>query len=220
MLGVIFDWDGVVINSANLHEKSWEILAEEIGFTLPPNHFSQGFGQRNETIIGKMLGWSEDHEEILRLGNRKEEIYRELGTKQGISLVPGSREFINLLHENSIPMAIGTSTERKNIDLAIEQNQMHGLFTGAVCSEDVTKGKPDPEVFLKAADLIGKPYQNCVVLEDSTHGIEAALAAKMTPVGITTTNPVEKLFEKGAKMVVEKLDEINLSILYDLIKSG
>ena len=71
MLGVIFDWDGVVINSANLHEKSWKILAEEIGFTLPPNHFSQGFGKRNETIIGKMLGWSENHEEILRLGNRK-----------------------------------------------------------------------------------------------------------------------------------------------------
>ena len=107
--------------------------------SLPSNHFSQGFGKRNETIIGKMLGWSEDHEEILRLGNRKEEIYRELGTKQGISLVPGSREFINMLHENSIPMAIGTSTERKNIDLAIEQNQMHGLFTGAVCSEDVIR---------------------------------------------------------------------------------
>ena len=100
-------------------------------------------------------------------------------------------------------MSIGTSTERKNIDLAIEQNQMHGLFSGAVCSEDVTNGKPDPEVFLKAADLIGKPA-NCVVLEDSTHGIEAAIGCKMTPVGITTTNPVEKLFEKGAKMVVEK----------------
>ena len=220
MIGVIFDWDGVVINSANLHEKSWEILAEEIGFTLPPNHFSQGFGKRNETIIGKMFGWSEDHEEILRLGNRKEEIYRELGTKKGISLVPGSREFINMLDENSIPMAIGTSTERKNIDLAIEQNQMHDLFTGAVCSEDVTKGKPDPEVFLKAADLIGKPYQNCVVLEDSIHGIEAALAANMTPVGITTTNREIDLLESGAQLVVERLDEITLSILKDLIKSG
>ena len=219
MLGVIFDWDGVVINSANLHAKSWEILAEEIGFTLHPNHFSQGFGKRNETIISKMLGWSKDQVEILRLGNRKEEIYQVLARKKGISLVPGSRAFINMLDENSIPMAIGTSTERKNIDLAIEQNQKHGLFTGSVCSEDVSKGKPNPEVFLKAADLIGKPYQNCVVLEDSTHGIEAALAANMTPVGITTTNPEEKLFEKGAKMVVEKLDEINLSILYDLIKS-
>ena len=98
MLGVIFDWDGVVINSANLHEKSWEILADEIGFTLPQNHFELGFGKRNETIIGKMLRWSEDHEEILRLGNRKEEIYRELGNEKGISLVPGSRENLSICY--------------------------------------------------------------------------------------------------------------------------
>lgn len=220
MLGVIFDWDGVVINSANLHEKSWEILADELGYTLPEDHFEKGFGKRNETIIGKMLCWSENRAEILKLGNRKEEIYRELGAEHGISLVPGSREFINMLHKNSIPMSIGTSTERKNIDLAIEQNHLRGLFAGSVCSEDVSKGKPDPEVFRKAAELISVESMNCIVLEDSIHGIEAAFAAHMIPVGITTTNPKEKLLDKGAKFVVDRLDEINLSILYQLIKSG
>ena len=219
MLGVIFDWDGVVIDSADLHEKSWEILANETGFTLPPDHFELGFGKRNETIIGEMLCWSEDRAEILRLGNRKEEIYRELGYDRGISLVPGSKEFIYMLHENSIPMTIGTSTERKNIDLAIKQNQLEGFFIGAVCSEDVKRGKPDPEVFLKAAKLMDLPSQYCVVLEDSTHGIEAAYTANMVPIGISTTNPEDELFDKGAKTVVERLDEINLSILHDLVKS-
>ena len=76
-----------------------------------------------------MLCWSEDRAEILRLGNRKEEIYRELGYDRGISLVPGSKEFICMLHENSIPMTIGTSTERKNIDLAIKQNQLEGFLS-------------------------------------------------------------------------------------------
>ena len=220
MLGVIFDWDGVVINSADLHEKSWEILAEELGLTLPLDHFEKGVGKRNETIIGKMLCWSEDHAEIIRLGNRKEEIYRELGIEKGISLVPGSKEFIEMLCRNSVPMSIGTSTERKNIDLAIEQNQLGGLFSGAVCSEDVSKGKPDPEVFLKAAELISVEPANCIVFEDSTHGIEAAIAAEMNPVGITTTNREIELLESGAQLVVERLDEITLSILKDLIKSA
>ncbi|MEC8013072.1 MAG: HAD-IA family hydrolase [Verrucomicrobiota bacterium] len=220
MLGVIFDWDGVVINSADLHEKSWKILAEELGFTLPVDHFEKGFGKRNETIIGKMLCWSKDQAEIIRLGNRKEEIYRELGIEKGISLVPGSKEFIEMLCRNSVPMSIGTSTERKNIDLAIEQNQLGGLFSGAVCSEDVSKGKPDPEVFLKAAELINVESRNCIVFEDSTHGIEAAIAAEMNPVGITTTNREIELLESGAQLVVERLDEITLSILKDLIKSA
>ena len=104
--------------------------------------------------------------------------------------------------------------------MAIKQNQLSGLFAGAVCSEDVIQGKPDPEVFLKASDLIGIAPENCIVFEDSAHGISAAVNAKMIPVGITTTNSEEKLFDKGAKLVVERLDEINLSILKDLIKSG
>ena len=219
MLGVIFDWDGVVINSANLHEKSWEILAEELGFALPRDHFEKGFGKRNETIIGKMLRWTEDQAQILKWGNRKEEIYRELGREKGIPLVPGTETFIRDLHQQSIPMCIGTSTERKNIEMAIQQNQLRGLFAGAVCSEDVNQGKPDPEVFLKASELIGIAPGNCIVFEDSTHGISAAVNANMIPVGITTTNPEEKLFDKGAKLVVERLDEIDLSILKDLIKS-
>jgi beta-phosphoglucomutase-like phosphatase (HAD superfamily) len=93
------------------------------------------------------------------------------------------------------------------------------MFAGAVCSEDVSRGKPDPEVFLKAAELIKREPQVCVVFEDSTHGIEAAVHAGMIPVGITTTNPKKELYDKGAKLVVDHLDEIDLPILEDLIKS-
>ena len=219
MIGAIFDWDGVVIDSAVLHEKSWEILAKEINQMLPSDHFEKGFGKRNETIIGSMLGWSDDKLEIIKLGNRKEEIYRELGVKEGIPLIAGSRNFITRLHRHSIPLVVGTSTERKNIELAIEQNKLIGFFAGAVCSEDVSRGKPDPEIFLKAAQLINKDPQICVVFEDSTHGIEAAVHAGMIPVGITTTNTKKELLDTGATLVVDHLDEIDLPILKDLIKS-
>src|SRR6056300_156525 len=141
MIGGIFDWDGVVIDSASHHERSWEILAKEINRTLPADHFEKGFGKRNETIIGSMLGWSDDKSEIINWGKRKEEIYREIGIKGGIPLIDGSRNFITELHTHSIPLVIGTSTERKNIELAIEQNKLAGMFAGAVCSEDVSRGK-------------------------------------------------------------------------------
>ena len=87
----------------------------------------------------------------------------------GIPLIPGTETLIRDLHEQSVPMCIGTSTERKNIEMAIQQNQLNGLFVGAVCSEDVIQGKPNPEVFLKASDLIGIAPENCIVFEDSTH---------------------------------------------------
>ena len=219
MIGGIFDRDGVVIDSSHLHEKSWEILAEEINRSLPADHFERGFGKRNETIIGTMLGWSKDRAEIIQWGKRKEEIYRELGLEQGIPMIEGTRNFIAELHGRSIPLVIGTSTERKNVELAIQQNKLEGLFVGSVCSEDVSRGKPDPEVFLKAARLINQEPKVCLVFEDSIHGIEAALRGGMIAVGVSTTNPKSQLLEKGAHIVVERLDEIDLSILDDLIKS-
>ena len=161
----------------------------------------------------------EDQVQIIKWEIVKE-IYRELGRVKGIPLIPGTETLIRDLHEQSVPMCIGTSTERKNIDLAIQQNHLSGLFAGAICSEDVSKGKPDPEVFLKAADLIGIPPKYCIVFEDSTHGIEAASQAEMISVGITTTKPERELLKSGANLVVESLDEINLSILKDLIKSS
>ena len=125
------------------HEKSWEILAKKsTGFYLRII-LKRVLARETKPIIGSMLGWSDDKSEIINWGNRKEEIYREIGIKEGIPLINGSRNFITELHNHSIPLVIGTSTERKNIELAIEQNKLEGMFAGAVCSEDVSKGKPD-----------------------------------------------------------------------------
>ena len=194
-IGTIFDWDGVVINSANLHEESWEILAKNSNSIYPMTR--RGFGKRNETIIGKILRWSEDQGEIIKWGSRKEEIYRELGIEKGIPLIPETKTFIRNLHEQSIPMSIGTSTERKNIDLAIQQNQLSGLFAGAICSEDVSKGNPIP-VFLKAADLIGMAPSKIVSFLKIALMALKLRQAEMISVGITTTKPERELLNSGA----------------------
>ena len=90
----IFDWDGVVVNSAVIHLQSWEKLSFELNLKLPSDHFEQGFGKRNETIIPEILKWTDSDELISRWGKRKEEIYREIAQNDGISIGEGAREFL------------------------------------------------------------------------------------------------------------------------------
>lgn len=217
--GVIFDWDGVVIDSSSLHEKSWERLAEESGNDLPEDHFKKGFGKRNAVIIPEILGWSKDPEVIERLGKRKEELYREMGRSQGIPILPGIKDLLEALRAEGIPCIIGTSTEKKNVELACEQHDLSGFFSGAVCTEDVSNGKPDPEVFLKAASLAGLEPQNCVVLEDSVHGIIAARRGGMKGLGLATTRDEKDLLEAGADLVVDNPSKLSIGLLESLFQS-
>jgi HAD superfamily hydrolase (TIGR01509 family) len=214
--GVIFDWDGVVINSATLHKKSWEMLAHELELPLPTNHFKLGFGKKNEVIIPQILQWSNNKADIIRWGKRKEELYREIGKVEGIPILNGMREFLHSLKTEKVPCVIGTSTERENLALAFSQLNIGDYFDGAICSEDVSQGKPDPEVFLKAARIIKQNPENCVVLEDSTHGIEAAKTGGMKALGLLTTKIESELFSSGADLVINDPTMLNISLLHSL----
>lgn len=217
--GVIFDWDGVVIDSSSLHESSWEKLAEESGNDLPEGHFKKGFGKRNAVIIPEILGWSEDPEIIERFGMRKEELYREMGMIEGIPILPGIKDLLANLQTKGIPCVIGTSTEKKNVALACQQHDLSPFFLGAVCTEDVSNGKPDPEVFLKAATLAKAEPQNCVVLEDSAHGIIAARRGGMKGLGLATTRDKKDLLEAGANLVVKDPTHLSIGLLESLFQS-
>jgi HAD superfamily hydrolase (TIGR01509 family) len=215
MPGAIFDWDGVLIDSSRPHEESWERLARETGRSLPPGHFLKGFGMKNEAIIPGILGWTSDPAEILRLSLRKEELYREIIREWGISPLPGAREFLDRLAAAGVPMVIGSSTHRLNIETSLEILGLRGHFRALVTAEDVRHGKPDPEVFLKAAAALGKPPSDCVVFEDAPVGIEAARAGGMPVVGVTTTHPAAGLAR--ARTVVARLDELDAARLEALI---
>lgn len=215
-IGFIFDWDGVVVDSSNLHEKSWSILAKEINLSLPDAHFKKGFGKRNSVIIPEILGWSQEKAKIEQWGKRKEEIYRELGEKSGIQIIDGIHDFLKEMKLNNISAVIGTSTDRENIELAFGQLGIENFFLGAICAEDVSQGKPHPEVFLKGADLLGLPPEQCVVFEDSLHGIEAATRGGMKAVAITTSQPASLLQEAGADLIVDSPIELTVNSLVQL----
>ena len=193
MKGVIFDWDGVVIDSSAQHEKSWELLAEEIQKPLPADHFKEGFGKKNQEIIPGLLRWSEDPEEIRKIGERKEELYRELVREQGVSVLPGARELLEALKSASIPRSVGSSTPRSNLDAIFAATGLDRLFDAVVCGDDVANGKPAPDVFLLAANRLGLEPAGCLVIEDAHVGIEAAHRAGMKVLAVATTNPLEDL---------------------------
>ncbi len=209
--GALFDWDGVVIDSSSHHEASWERLALEVGRVLPPDHFLKGFGRKNEVIIPKLLGWTHDPAEIRRLSLLKEALYREVVAERGLTALPGVRTWLERLRDAGVPCAIASSTHRANINLSLGLIGLAEFFTAIVTAEDVSTGKPDPEVFLTAAARIGRPPARCVVFEDAHVGIAAARAGGMRVVAVATTHPAHEL--TAADLVVHRLDELQPATL-------
>jgi beta-phosphoglucomutase family hydrolase len=211
-LGVIFDWDGVIIDSSRQHEESWERLAREEGRKLPSDHFTAGFGKKNEWIIPSLLAWSNQPEEITRLSLRKETLYREIVVERGLHALPGVVPFLEQLRAAGVPFCIGSSTHRENITTILGVVGLTGWFDGMVTAEDVTHGKPHPDVFLKAAAKINRRPTDCVVFEDAFAGIEAGKAGGIKVVGVATTHPAA-LLEGKADRVIHRLDELTVADL-------
>lgn len=204
----VFDWDGVVIDSSVAHERSWEALADDEHLTLPADHFIRGFGKRNEFIIPEILGWSQDPAEIKRLSDKKEFLYREIARQGNVRLLPGVRELTTALGQAGIRRVIGTSTHKANLQLSFELFDIGHLFDGAISSEDVIRGKPDPEVFLKACALGGGEPASSFVFEDSFSGIQAGLAGGFITVALATTNTLAQLEPIGAHRILCDLSEV------------
>jgi len=212
--GALFDWDGVVIDSSAQHEESWEMLAAEIGKPLPADHFVRGFGMKNQVIIPTILRWTEDPDEIHRYSLRKEQLYREIIRERGIQPLPGVTALLELLADHNVPCAVASSTHRENIEVIFDAIGVRRYFQAVVTAEDVSHGKPDPEVFLKSAAHIGRSPGNCVVFEDALVGIEAGRAAGAKVIAVATTNALTAL--EDADVAVESLERIDWDIFSGL----
>lgn len=214
-LGMIFDWDGVIVDSSRQHEVSWERLACEENKPLPKDHFVRGFGRKNELIIPQILEWAQEESEIHRLSLRKEALYREIVIEQGVEALPGVHRFLERLKEARIPSCVGSSTHRENIDTILGVMGFENMFDDIVTAEDVTEGKPHPDVFLKAAGKINRSPAQCIVFEDAKAGIEAGRAGGMKVVGVATTHDIQTLTPLVDR-VVQRLDELEIEDLVRL----
>lgn len=206
--GFLFDWDGVVIDSHEQHNRSWERLSAEINEPLPEGFFKKTFGMRNQSIFPMWMPHLEgDEAGIMALADRKEDMYREIIRRDGIEPLPGVKDFLKAARAAGIPTCVGTSTPRKNVETVIEIAGLEGLFDDIVSSEDVSHGKPNPEVFLKGAQKLGLPPGRCVVFEDAFVGIEAGKAGGMKVVGMATTHTIDKLTQ--ADLALHDLVNVN-----------
>ncbi|MEI7731379.1 MAG: HAD family phosphatase [Verrucomicrobiota bacterium] len=205
--GVIFDWDGVIIDSSRQHDRAWQMLAESEGRTLSPDYFKRSFGMKNERAILELLRWTQDPAEISRLSLKKEAMYRELIAAEGIAVLPGVKPLLAWLSKQGVPCVVGSSTPAANILCVLDTLGLRNAFPHLVCAGDVSHGKPHPEVFLKAAQRLGLPTTRCVVFEDAHVGIEAARAAGMKVVAVATTHPADTLSD--ADLVVNRLTDLD-----------
>ncbi|MGM0641429.1 MAG: beta-phosphoglucomutase [Thermotogota bacterium] len=184
----IFDLDGVIVDTAKYHYKAWKRLAEELGFdfTEKDNERLKGVSRMTSLDILLEIGnlkekYSEKEKEDL--ATKKNEWYREYITKMGKDeILPGVEGFLELLRQNGIKIAIGSAS--KNAKTILERIDLIDKFDSIVDGTKITKAKPDPQVFTKAADEMGEEYEDCVVFEDSQSGIDAALAAGMKAIAV------------------------------------
>ncbi len=200
---VLWDLDGVLVDSTRFHYEAYRRLLSESGRDLGFDEFRNLFGLRNEPILRRLFG-ELPPQEVERLAQRKEELFREL-IAGNVEALPGAAGLVRRLREEGLSLAIVSSTPRANIELILGSLGLAGAFAAVVGAEDASRGKPHPEGFLTAAERLGVPPADCVVLEDAPEGIEGAKAAGMRCIGVATTRPPERLSE--ADLVVGRLDD-------------
>ena len=214
--GCIFDMDGVLIDSYRAHFESWRMIAAEEGLNITEPQFAKTFGRTSREIIAAL--WGErtcDEAEIRELDRRKEAAFREL-IREDFPIMPGAVELLDQLHADGFLLAIRSSGPPENVALTLERLGRRSLFSAVVTGMDVTRGKPDPQVFLLAAERLGLPPERCAVVEDAPAGIEAAHAAGAKAVGLASTGRTHQDLA-AADLVVDHLHELSPALLRTLI---
>ena len=191
----IFDLDGTLLDNNSFHLKSWIRYLEKMGRIISKEEYNANInGRTNRDVIEYIYGKKMGDEEILKYSLEKEALYREM-YQPFIKPVDGLIEFLDFLKNKKIPAGIATSGIQPNIDFMFENVPIKKYFQCVVNSSHITKGKPDPEIYLKVASILEVDPKNCVVFEDAVVGIKAAKAAGMKVIAITTTQPRRELSE-------------------------
>lgn len=204
-VGVIFDMDGVLVDSGAAHGASWRALARESGVSIGDAEFARHFGKASRDIIRAVFGEHSSDSDVAAKDARKEALYREI-IRDKIPAMPGAVEAVRRLSAVGFAIALGTSGPKENVDLVLDGLGLRRFISVVVTGFDVHRGKPAPDVFLLAAERLHVPPPSCVVIEDAPVGLQAAKAAGMIAVGLTSTHPAERLTD--ADHIITTLDAL------------
>ena len=213
---VIFDMDGVLVDTYRAHFESWQVVAAEEDWSFDEAQFAPTFGRTSREVIAAL--WAEgryDEARVAELDDRKEAAFRRI-IREHFPAMPGARELLITLREAGFALAVGSSGPPANVELVLDRLDARVLFDAVVTGADVTRGKPDPQVFLTAAGRLGVRAERSAVIEDAPAGIAAARAARMVPVGLASTGRTRESLS-GAALVVDSLAELSPELLARLI---
>lgn len=198
---VIFDLDGVLIDSEPLHERAKQVVVDAHGLEVPTEAFEAFLGKTDRDIFTYIVDtYGDGTADVEALIDAKQAAYRDLIGE--LTMVDGARAFLEAVAAR-YPTALATSAVRRNQELAFERFDLMPFFEAVVVAEDLTHHKPHPEPYLTAAAGLARPPERCLVLEDSVNGIRSARAAGCTAVGLTTSFPADALREAGAHHVAD-----------------
>ncbi|MHA1689458.1 MAG: HAD family hydrolase [Promethearchaeota archaeon] len=215
--GVIFDMDGVLADTGPIHFESWKKMAEEeAGVEFTREFFEETFGQQSIPITRKLVGPEVSQELVEKWANLKEYYYREM-IKDKLEPLPGAVELIKDLKDEGFKLAVGSSGSPENVELLLTSLDVKKYFDVIITAAEVKRSKPEPEVFLLAAEKLNIGPSKCVVIEDAPVGIEAARRAEMKCIALTTTHEEEEL--KDADLVIKDLTEITVQNIINLLEN-
>jgi beta-phosphoglucomutase len=202
----IFDLDGTLVDNNAFHLQSWKQYIKNLGKEISEEEYNANInGRTNKDAAEYLFGKKMTKDEAMVFALEKEAVYREMYAPH-IKPVEGLIQMLDALKKLNIPMAIATSGIQVNIDFMFDHIPIREYFSVVVNSAHINKGKPDPEIYLKAAELLEVAPESCLVFEDAVVGINSAKAAGMRVVAISTTHPEEEL--RGADLIVKDYTEI------------
>ncbi|HJT55452.1 MAG TPA: HAD family phosphatase [Ktedonobacteraceae bacterium] len=209
---VIWDLDGVIIDSAEEHRRAWLRLAREEDVPFSDADFWSTFGKRNDDILAEKWGHLTP-DQMHALADRKEAYYREY-IRETAAPLPGSMELMRELHEASFSQALASSTPVENIRLISDVLGLEQYLSVLVSGETVPRGKPAPDIFLAAAKALNMGPTNCVVIEDAVAGVEAAHAAGMLCIAVAGNRDLPGL--RKAELMVRDLTQVNVQRIQEI----
>jgi beta-phosphoglucomutase len=213
-IAVIFDMDGVIIDNHHFHMQAWEKFCQKYDILLNNEEFKENVtGRTVADAIRYIFNNKVSEEELKKYSEEKEALYREL-YEAHIKPVKGLAAFLEQLAANNIPRAIATSAPAVNVAYVLKHVHISRYFDTIIDSTHIKYGKPNPEIYLKAAQTINMPPEKCVVFEDSISGVRAARNAGMKVVGLTTTHQREELTE--VDLVKNNFEELTIEEIKSL----
>ena len=217
LAAVIFDVDGVLIDSYDAHFQSWRKLAEERRRReYTEDEFVAGFGRTSREVIVEQWGDGLSDDEIAAIADRKEALWRESLTDD-FPAMAGAVELIESLRKAGVRVGVGSSGPPDNVHIVLERLGVVDTIDAVVTGTDVTRGKPDPQVFLLVAERLGVEPDTAVVIEDAPVGIQAARAAGMNVIGVASTGRTREEL-KAADRIVSQLTELSVAEIQKLFE--